>query len=87
MSIKDISANESPAASVNLGLCIMVTILVVITALPVFTWSEFQREGGVGPLDYELRADFDASGFMYNMSVKSSENEGIGGKVNISVER
>jgi hypothetical protein len=49
--------------------------------IPGFDWAKFDRTSSVGPLDYTLKADFDAIGFRYSLGTSSSSSGGgiIGG--------
>ncbi len=50
-------------------------------SVPGFDWATYDRTSSVGPLDYTLKADFDAVGFQYSLGTSSSSSGGgiIGG--------
>lgn len=60
--------------------------------IPGFDWATFDRTSSVGPLDYTLKADFDAVGFEYSLGTSSSSSGGgiiggIGGGIGSNVSR
>jgi hypothetical protein len=69
-----------------------ISLLPDSETIPGFDWATFDRTSGVGPLNYTLKADFDAVGFRYSIGTSSSSSGGgiiggIGGGVGTNITR
>lgn len=54
-------------------------LLMIISIFPGVTWADYDRSRGIGPLEYDLEARFDAVGFEYSISIVSPGGGVIGG--------
>ncbi len=59
------------------GLLLAAFLLIVTSMVPGVEWASFDRERGVGPASYELKASLEASGFEYSLTATSSGGGGI----------
>ncbi len=77
---------------ITIGLLISSMVLTGISIIPRTDWATFDRTSSVGPLEYRLRADFDAIGFEYSLETDPSTDGGgiigsIGGGIGSNISR
>ena len=73
---------------VTIGLLVISMILTVISIMPGMDWANFDRTSSVGPLEYRLKADFDAVGFEYSLDTyPSKDGGGIIGGIGVNISR